>query len=248
MIIVPLGVGGGLSKKYYHSNFLIDMDGKRLLLDAGTTVRYSLSQVNIEPESIAAICITHFHHDHVGGLVELLTICYWRFLNGQHNPHRPLLLLRPNQVDAMNGILSPALNNQGLVWQDYCRLKIINDDAFLFEDYILEVIPTDNLHCMGLPSCGLSIRHQDGRNILFSGDIKRLSNSDILAHLDGQTQAIIQDISFCGNPVHATYQEVLHYYPEHFHKKILGTHYEDETNVNGNYAIHLLRQGEPLQF
>lgn len=248
MIIVPLGVGGGLSRKYYQSNFLIDMDGKVLLLDAGTTVRYGLNQVNIEPDTIDIILITHFHHDHVGGLVELLTLCYWRFLNGQHQPHRPVLLLRPNQEDEIDGLLSPALNNQGLVWQDYCHLKIIDNDDFRYDEFSLKVIPTDHLHCEGLPSCGLSITDQDGSNILFSGDIKKLTDSDILNHLDDKTQAIIQDISFSGNPVHASYQEVLDYYPEHFHQKIFGTHYEDETDVNQKYRIHLLQQGKALQF
>ena len=42
MKIFPLGVGGAFTKSNYHNNYIIELDNKFLLIDAGTTLRNSL--------------------------------------------------------------------------------------------------------------------------------------------------------------------------------------------------------------
>ncbi|MFK4997132.1 MBL fold metallo-hydrolase [Bacillus sp. N9] len=153
--MIPLGVGDAHTKQHYHSNVLLDFNGTRVLIDAGTTLRYSLQQAAVEPETIQYIFITHFHHDHAGGLAEFLTTSYWRFIDGKHSPHRPTILYRPNQLCELDGILTPALNNQGLTWKDYCLPIEIKNNVYNFPEHMLKVIPTDSLHCEGLNSCGL---------------------------------------------------------------------------------------------
>lgn len=247
MKLQPLGTGTGFTRNYYHSNFIINFRSKRLLVDAGTTLRYSLDCANVQPDSIDAIFITHFHHDHVGGLAELLMLCYWRFISGVHTPHLPTLIFRPSQQEEMNQLLSPILNNQGLNWTDYCIPHIIKDEMYIDEEYTLQIINTDHLHCNGLKSCGLKIADMDSeKNIILSGDIKKLDESPILAFIDRQTSAIIQDVSFNKNSVHATYEEVLNYYPQNMYKKLFGIHYEDNIDLTKSYKFKLLIQGETL--
>lgn len=56
--------------------FLVKMDGKNILFDtglgaaAGGRVAASLAAAGVDPEQIDVVCITHFHPDHVGGLLK----------------------------------------------------------------------------------------------------------------------------------------------------------------------------------
>lgn len=53
----------------------IESKNAKILIDAGNTCKYiinSLSKLNINPEDIDAILITHTHVDHIGGLKTLL--------------------------------------------------------------------------------------------------------------------------------------------------------------------------------
>lgn len=246
MKILPLGTGNGFTRKFFHSNLLIGIEGQYMLVDAGTTLRYSLKNLEIHPSQITAIFITHFHHDHAGGLAEFLMQCHWYFQNGRHTPHRPILLLRPSQLEEVHGILAPMLNNQGLTWKDYCTVRMIENNVIHLNELRLQVLPTDNLHCANLKSCGLKVTTMNGTNFIISGDIKKLSSSNILSHIDQRTQAIVQDVSFDKNSVHSTYEEVLDYYPLEYYPIIYGTHYEDNFNPNEKYQIHFLEEGKPL--
>lgn len=52
----------------------VEMDGTRLLLDAGisaTKIKKGLAGIGVEPSSLDGVLITHEHRDHVAGLVTL---------------------------------------------------------------------------------------------------------------------------------------------------------------------------------
>lgn len=59
--------------------FLIEQTGKRILIDAGTSaflgdtlgdLNTALASINVAPDSIDAIALTHIHPDHSGGLID----------------------------------------------------------------------------------------------------------------------------------------------------------------------------------
>ncbi len=63
-----LGVGGAFTMTNFHSNMLLESAGKRLLIDCGSDIRFSLKEANVSPESIDAVYISHLHGDHAGGM------------------------------------------------------------------------------------------------------------------------------------------------------------------------------------
>ena len=68
MKILFLGTGSAFCIKNYHSNALILHNDKKLLVDAGSDIRFSLSEQNLSYKDIDGVYISHFHNDHTGGL------------------------------------------------------------------------------------------------------------------------------------------------------------------------------------
>ncbi len=70
MQIKFLGVGSAFTtQEYFQSNLQITAEsGKKLLIDCGTDVRFSMMENSISNEEIDAIYISHLHSDHIGGM------------------------------------------------------------------------------------------------------------------------------------------------------------------------------------
>jgi len=77
MKIIPLGVGSAFTMNDYQSNLIIEQNGKRLLIDAGTDIRFSLDKQGLSYKDIDAVYISHLHADHAGGVEYLaFTTCF----------------------------------------------------------------------------------------------------------------------------------------------------------------------------
>jgi ribonuclease BN (tRNA processing enzyme) len=74
MQLAFLGTGAAFSAERY--NGAVAVDG-HLLLDAGAPLVPHLHRVGIEPSAIDVVFISHFHGDHVAGLIPYL--CGWAF-------------------------------------------------------------------------------------------------------------------------------------------------------------------------
>lgn len=74
-----LGVGTqSSSQDQYHSNMIITtQSGKRMLIDCGSDVRFSLAENNLLPTDLDAVYISHLHADHIGGLEWLVLNTYF---------------------------------------------------------------------------------------------------------------------------------------------------------------------------
>lgn len=249
MKIYPLGVGGGFTSRFYHNNYLFEEDNKKLLVDAGTTLRYSLRTAQVAVEDIDYLLITHLHFDHVGGLEELLMRRFW---TSPKKCRKIEIIIHTEQVIPLKRLLEPSLCNQGLTLNDYCQLRIVKENEPLVAGpFQLNIINTSHLHVPDLPSIAFTIKGLSSKwNILFSGDIKNIWDSQFINFINEETKLIFQDICFKKNNVHASLQEVLSYYPPSIHDKICAMHYEDDIESyvediqNGN--IQLVQQGVPI--
>jgi len=80
--------------------------------DSGENLIYNLRQLNIQPESIAVVVISHNHWDHTGGLKEFLK------LNSNAKVFRPKSFSKPTEISPgvySTGALGKLIKEQSLV-------------------------------------------------------------------------------------------------------------------------------------
>ena len=225
--IKPLGVGGAFTK-YYHNNYLVFMGERTLLIDAGTTLRYSLKAAGHQETEITDIIITHLHSDHVGGLEEYAQKCHALY------KHKPNLWIRGEMRREFEEVVGKGLFNNGLTIDDYFIVHTVEcgyENRFMIGDYEIELLKTDHLHLKGMKSMGLKITAPSKKNILFSSDIAQHEKSGLKEKIDGNTQALFHDVSFIRMPVHSFIDDVVDYYGDVLEKsKLYFMHYQDDVS------------------
>lgn len=134
-----LGVGGFFGPTY-HSNILLNIDGKNLLLDCGSDIRHSLADSPYDWSDIDAVYISHLHGDHVGGL-ETLAYANKFINNGKKIP----LFIHRSMISTLWTMLHPSLSNvKGCcVLNDYFLVNVV-DDSFWYNAMKFDLVR--NLH------------------------------------------------------------------------------------------------------
>ena len=84
MQIILLGTGTPILDAARHqSALLVDIDGEKILFDAGCAVTSQMAKADVEPRLVDAVFITHHHYDHISGLGEFLLTAWY---NGRETP------------------------------------------------------------------------------------------------------------------------------------------------------------------
>lgn len=99
MELAFLGTGAAFSLERYNGAVCVD---RRYLLDAGAPLLPHLGRLGIDPGSIDAIFLTHFHGDHLAGLIPYL--CFRAFGSAP----RALTIVGPEGVEDRVGRLLDA--------------------------------------------------------------------------------------------------------------------------------------------
>jgi ribonuclease BN (tRNA processing enzyme) len=152
-------------------------NGKQLLLDCGTDIRFSLNEcrqpdsadkfLQEEPssEDIDAVYISHLHSDHIGGMEWMAFKTYFSL-----NPERPKLFMEENLMHEMwNCSLKGGLRSiegKCMHLTDYfdCH-PLSNDDSFQWEaiHFTLIRMPHIITGYKNLYSYGLLMKETDGK-------------------------------------------------------------------------------------
>ena len=252
MKITPLGVGGAFTKTNYHNNYIMQIGEQLLLVDAGTTLRTSLVEAGYHYTDIDYVYISHLHFDHVGGLEEMILQRYWHFEDGKHVPLKTKIIVHEKLSLSLRTLLSQSLNNQGHAVEDFCQFVIPKNEGSMFiGNSTFSLFDTTNFHQEGMISSGFKLSW-NGANLVYTSDIKRLDQANIIAQVDEKTVAIFQDVSFTTNGAHATLEEVLNYYPPNMHEKIYAMHYNDNVGdfdeVIQQAKIQLVKRQQVIEF
>jgi len=211
----------------WQSNMLIEsLSGKRLLIDCGSDIRFSLSEQGLSPKHIDAIYISHLHADHVGGMEWLGFATHF----GPSKQHPKLFgndevlddLWEHSLSGGMSGIQG-AIANLGTYFDVQ---KTIGEGQFAWEGVTFQMVDVQHIDdgTRQLPSYGLEFS-LNGKQAFLTTDtqftpqklFKHYEASDIIFH-DCETIAP-------HTPVHAHYDELTQL-PAHIRAKIWLYHYQ----------------------
>jgi ribonuclease BN (tRNA processing enzyme) len=145
--------------------FLVESGSTTMALDFGATSLVRLRQMDIDPNIIDAVILSHLHGDHFGGLPFLLLDCQF-----DTRRERPLPIIGPvgtsQRVPAALEVFFPgASRNKWRYPLELIDLPCRTTHRFgPFEIETIEVV-----HPSGAPSTGVRI-HDGERLLAFSGD------------------------------------------------------------------------------
>lgn len=148
--------------------YLLETDGKKILIDCGPGTLIRLSEVGVKPEDLDYVFITHFHPDHAGDLFALqMNIRLSDAFVG--NIHKNLEIYGPNGIQDFTQKLSdvyqlPAFNN-------YEKIKyLVTPDGVSIGNIIVKSFKVEHI-AFGKSADALALRFEvDGKSFVFSGD------------------------------------------------------------------------------
>ena len=206
---------------------LITHNGKNLLIDAGTDIRFSLRDVGLSYKDINAIYLTHCHSDHVGGFEYLAFTTYFDpsctekiqlFGNSK--------LLRLAWNNSLKGGLE-SVQVKVLNLNDYFDVCMIPDNgSFIWQDIKFRIV--QSVHIMNgfciVPTYGLMIEYK-GKTIYYTGDVQ--CNPNQIKDFYDKSDLIIQDCETAyKSGVHAHYSELTEL-NEKIRNKMYLVHFQD---------------------
>jgi ribonuclease BN (tRNA processing enzyme) len=163
MELAFLGTGAAFSSERYNGAVVVD---GRLLLDAGAPLLPHMRRADIDPAGIEAIFLTHFHGDHMAGLIPYLA---WR----AYGRLGPLALVTPagggERVDAL---MTAAWGDEWREWLDAGfvleRVVAADGEGGSAAGVRFETVRLDH---SGVDGHGYRV-HLDGRVLAYAGDTR----------------------------------------------------------------------------
>jgi ribonuclease BN (tRNA processing enzyme) len=236
MLITMIGTGSAFTMKGYQTNAVMSRNGKNMLVDAGSDVRFSLAKAKMSYKDIDAMYITHLHADHIGG-IEYLAFCTYFDPSVKENIHLIANneLLRDLWNHSLQGGLKSIQGRQMGLMDFFDLMSVRKNESFEWEGIGFRIVQT--VHIMDgyaiVPSYGLLIDDPDSKKkIFYTGDTQ--FNPNQIRDFYAMSDLIIQDCETGKFPsgVHAHYDE-LKTLPVDIKKKMRLVHFQD--NVRDNY-------------
>jgi ribonuclease BN (tRNA processing enzyme) len=205
----------------FQTCILVDADGYRFLIDCGATSLVALKRAGVDPGSIDAVLLTHFHGDHCGGVPYLI-------LDGQFaKRERALVIAGPPGVrERMTSVFEAALPTSSRTEQRFGVTYVeLGERPTTIGP--LEVVALPVAHLPETIPHGLRVG-VDGRVVAYTGDTDWCDALPRLA--DGADLLIAEAYSFEKRiPQHLCHATLLAHRGELRIKRVVLTHAGPET-------------------
>lgn len=173
--ITVIGTGGAVSTKNTNpSGFLLEAEGKRILLDCGTGIVRRLLDEGINPQTLDALALSHFHPDHFSDAFPLIVS---RFVDDLHKgrKNKKLILYGPR-----------GLRKRFKAWRKIFWLEPNEHYPLEFKEGIFKTrlgsVRLETFAVTHVPyfqSVGFKIKHYK-KKIIYTGDIGSSHNINSL--------------------------------------------------------------------
>jgi ribonuclease BN (tRNA processing enzyme) len=263
MKLTMLGTGGAFTRlrSNPHNNALIEIDGKRFLLDCSLYAFDVLdSDYDLDPLDLDGVLITHFHGDHISGLEEL------GFRSLFLGDRRPVLYCHPHLVPGITGVpdegtldlwencLRGAMENMRDVGGNEERATLETyfeprpaEEFFLGDDDRIQCTWFSTDHAPGMPSFGLAFENDEGRRLCYTAD-SRLKSVEFYRTFDVILHDCLLLPRFPGT-VHAHLEELLDL-PKDVQQRIHIMHYGDideARQATGELSLQMTQPGSSFE-
>jgi len=233
----------------FQSNFLLIQNGKRLLVDAGSDIRFSMRKTGLKPADITDIYLSHTHGDHDQGLEYLGFAMYFARLP------RPRLYASQKVLDilwehGLSGAMR-SIQQKRTTLETFFEVHPIGPNS-TFEWAGTQFQPVQAIHVMDgfelMPCYGL-VFETDKLRVYFTCDTQFAPNqimdfyrdADIIFH-DSETTKYMSG-------VHAHYSQ-LRTLPDEIRAKMWLYHYNEGSlpNAREDGFRGFLKRGQLLDF
>jgi ribonuclease BN (tRNA processing enzyme) len=236
--LIALGTGSAFTMLGYQTNFLIEQNGKRLLIDCGSDIRFSLKAQGLSFKDIDAVFISHAHNDHCGGLEWLGFTRYFTkqgmISSGCKQPlELPVLYSERNLIKSLweHSLKGGMESLEGIEAniETYFNIKPVNKNSyFIWEGLQFDLV--QSIHVSSkysyIDSFGLMFTSDTGKRIYLTTDLQFCSETSLKAYYC-EADIIIHDCETAfKSGVHAHYND-LKTLPIEIKNKILLVHYQD---------------------
>lgn len=152
----------------YQSNMLLELDGRKFLIDCGTDIRFSLAENGVKANEINDVYISHLHADHVGGVEWLAFSTFFDKKCPKPNLYIDQKLGELLWEQVLQGGLS-SLEDRQAELATYFEIKnIVKNREFMWQGAKITLCET--LHMVSnkekIPSFGLFIEFKDNKIFL----------------------------------------------------------------------------------
>ena len=212
-----LGTSHGVpSDERYCSCEMIDVNGNLYLIDGGAPVVDLLQRRHVDFSKIKAIFNTHFHADHVFGLLPFLSLSNWHHRWADFD----IYLTEQKGIDAVKALL---IAGDGGLDEERLRFHLQTEGTF-YDDGTVKVtaFPTMHMADSNRPAYSLLIE-ADGKKLFFTGDL-----SHNLVYKDYPKYVMENKVDFLQSElVHFTVEEGIPYFEKCKCAQLCFTHFAE---------------------
>ena len=213
----------------YNSNMILEHQGKRLLIDCGIDIKYSLQAANLSFTDIDAVYISHLHFDHAGGLEWLALSTMFHSDKNKPTLHIHESLVTTLWENSLRAGLSTLDDSKAELSSFFTVAAVDEPNNFTWQGISFQLIKTIHIYNdqQLVPSYGLLFTVAN--ELVFITTDTRFT-PDIFMPFYEQATLIFHDCDVSEQPssVHASYQELTSL-PEATKAKMWLYHYSTST-------------------